>query len=64
MAEIAQSPEAVALELLKLCAKADKKTNAQHEITADQGYIIDTYAECLRAAFGQRKGHEFERPGS
>lgn len=55
MAEIPQSPEAVALALLKMVADVEKKeltTTARG--APDRKYILDTYAECLEAARGVR----------
>jgi len=57
MAEIAQTPEAVALELLNLVAKVEGKALSRSngpaagyaENVADRKWIISTYAECLAA---------------
>jgi len=60
MPDTAQTPEAVALELLRMVAAADKLSlsttrNVGAEEHATKQYILDTYAECLLAAQGRRK---------
>lgn len=56
---IGETPQAVAYALLKLVANVEHKalgTNyVDHETKlADRAWILDTYAECLKAAFDRR----------
>ncbi len=53
------SPEYVALKLLEMVARVEKRTfyhsqDMRNETTADRAYLLDTYAECLEAVRGQR----------
>jgi hypothetical protein len=44
----AGTPEAVALTLFHLMARAEGKVfNPRHDNNADRKWILDTYAECL-----------------
>lgn len=46
------SPEAVALRLLELVAKTEKKTfvaDMSNQVNTDRKWILDTYAECMLA---------------
>lgn len=48
------SPEHVAYRLMELVAGAEAKTMAGADKNADRAWILDTYAECLKAVLGAR----------
>jgi hypothetical protein len=57
MADRAESPEGVAFDLLRIIATAENKSfqhGSNDSEVADREWILDTYAECLRAAKGSR----------
>ncbi len=52
------SPEKIALDLLERVAFIESKrigTNQEYLTKTDRKWLLDTYAECLTAAKGQRK---------
>jgi len=51
------SPEQVAYKLLVLVGKSETKINGSHDPIngADRKWLLDTYAECLRAVKGNRR---------
>jgi hypothetical protein len=57
MSEIAQSAEAVALQLMESVFRVENKALARitGQTHATRQEILDTYAECLAAARGHRK---------
>jgi hypothetical protein len=57
MADRGESPEGVAFDLLRIIATAENKSfqhGSNEGQVADRDWILDTYAECLRAAKGGR----------
>jgi hypothetical protein len=56
MADTAQTPEAVAFELLRVIAYAESKDIGQQNMNfkkPDRQWILDTYTECLKATVGE-----------
>jgi len=57
MVDRTESPEGVAFDLLRIIATAENKSfhhGSNEGQVADREWILDTYAECLRAAKGAR----------
>ena len=53
------SPEQIAYKLLETIASNEKKTlhwSVGSNATADRKWLLDTYAECLAAVSGKRRG--------
>jgi hypothetical protein len=53
------SPEQIAYKLLETIASNEKKTlhwSVGSTATADRKWLLDTYAECLVAVSGERRG--------
>lgn len=55
------TPEAVALNLFEKIARCERVEFAAGHLdegyqTVDRAWILDTYAECLRAATGKKHG--------
>ena len=53
------SPEQIAYKLLETIASNEKKTlhwSVGSTATADRKWLLDTYAECLAAVSGKRRG--------
>ena len=48
------SPEKVAIDLLKLVAISEGKKLIGSNTNADRKWILDTYAECFRTVQGNR----------
>lgn len=56
MSDAPDSPEAVALELLKMIRDAEDEQEPRRNTPA-RAYLLDVFAECLAAANGRRDGN-------
>ena len=56
MSDVPDSPEAVALELLKMIRDAEGEQEPRRNMPP-RTYLLDVFAECLAAANGRRDGN-------
>jgi hypothetical protein len=49
------SPEAVALELLRMIETSENKTARDRRNVTESARLLDLYAECLAATMGKRE---------